>query len=225
MQKSDINLPGIQKIIQVRCKWLLQASLSMAESLWHCWFHRLYSIALVEGTYVILEHSCKYTTKVWECSPNCPGRGFQTVSQLRTWRGTMIGVWGDGCCQRSTVTQITWENYSQLWVTVVNPHKPVSTNDHAYRTWSPSHPCPHQNLPDKTTDHPDQCQSMLGPRIGSMGDEARRGWRSIGSRLSGPLCHLVCSLQTMQSHIGIHCLYLKPRVASCICYPFGLILG
>ena len=43
--------------------------------------------------------------------------------------------------------------------------------------------------------------------------------------LSGPLCHLVCSLQTVQSHIGIHLLCLKPKVASCICYPLGLTLG
>ena len=43
--------------------------------------------------------------------------------------------------------------------------------------------------------------------------------------LSGPFCHLVCSLQTVQSHIGIQLLCLKPKVASCICYPLGLTLG
>ena len=43
--------------------------------------------------------------------------------------------------------------------------------------------------------------------------------------LSGPPCHLVCSLQTEQSCIGIHFLYLKPRGASCIPYLLGLTLG
>ena len=45
------------------------------------------------------------------------------------------------------------------------------------------------------------------------------------SLMSGPLYHLVCSLQTVQSCIGICLLYLKPRVASCIYYLLGLILG